>query len=63
MKKRVRTPMWSDRVKKLIEREGSIETLAGKLGVNFFTVLRWRQGKSKPSHLAQKKIVEMEVSA
>jgi DNA-binding transcriptional regulator YiaG len=55
--------MWSDRVKKLIEREGSIETLAGKLGVSFFTVLRWRQGQSKPSHLAQRKIEEMEVSA
>lgn len=52
---------WSERVKALLLIEqGSIETLAMKLGVSFFTVLRWKNGEVKPSRMAQKLIEKME---
>ena len=52
---------WSDRVKTLLVADGrSLESLAAKLGVSFFTVLRWKNGEVKPSRMAQKLIEKME---
>jgi DNA-binding transcriptional regulator YiaG len=52
---------WSERVKALLAVQGgSLETLATKLGVSFFTVLRWRNGEVKPSRMGQKLVEKME---
>ena len=32
----------------------SREELARRLGISFFTILRWEKGKTKPSPMAQK---------
>ena len=55
---------WTERVKSLLSKEdGSIEALASKLGVSFFTVLRWKNGQRKPSKMAQKLISDLEEKA
>lgn len=61
MKTRKSRKSWSERVKTLIKREGgSMEALAGKLGVSFFTVLRWKNGECKPSPIMRREIEKME---
>lgn len=45
-----------ERIEKLISKYGSIELFAGNVGVSVMTVYRWRDGRSKPSRMADNKI-------
>jgi DNA-binding transcriptional regulator YiaG len=53
---------WKVRVEALLSKVGSVESLAGKLGVSYFTVLRWRTGKVRPSVMGQR-LIKLEESA
>lgn len=56
----MKKPTWASRIDALIEKLGSPEAVAARLGVSFFTVLRWKNGEHEPSPLAQEKIEELE---
>lgn len=51
---------WCERVKSLSARLGGKEALAAKLGVSFWTVMRWENSSRKPSSLARHRIEELE---
>lgn len=51
---------WPARVQALVDRYGSAEALALAAGVSYLTVQRWRAGDHQPSHLAQRRLEELE---
>jgi hypothetical protein len=58
----VKKKTWKARVEALAIRLGSVEATAGKLGVSYFTVLRWKSGKVEPSIMGQRLIEKEEVN-
>ena len=48
-----------EHVKSLVERYGSYEAAAWKIGVSWVTMQRWVSGRTSPSHLAARRIREV----
>jgi DNA-binding transcriptional regulator YiaG len=59
-KRKAKPENWAVRVEALTTRYGSAEALALAAGVSYLTVQRWRVGIHKPSHLARKRLEELE---
>lgn len=53
---------WSKRIEVLIDRMGSLEALAARLGVSWFSVRGWRRGEHEPSSMARRQIEILEKS-
>lgn len=51
---------WQDKIEALIQGMGGPGALADRLGVSYFTVIRWRSGAHKPSALAQISVGNLE---
>ena len=51
---------WQEKIGKLIDAAGGPGHLADRLGVSYFTVIRWRSGAHKPSQLAQVSLGRLE---
>ena len=48
-----------EQVKSLVKRYGSYEALAREIGVSWVTIQRWVSGRTNPSHLAARRILEV----
>lgn len=55
-----KTKTWAERVEALVQKLGSREAVAVKLGVSYFTVMRWASGAHTPSPLAAANIEALE---
>ncbi len=51
---------WKERIQALVDRYGSRETVAAKLGVSYWTVTGWLVRDTVPSLLARRQISDLE---
>jgi molybdenum-dependent DNA-binding transcriptional regulator ModE len=59
----VKQKSWDVRVLALVTRLGSVEATAAKLGVSYFTILRWKAGRVEPSIMGRRLIEREEQEA
>ena len=52
--------IWQEKIERLIDAVGGPGALKDRLGVSYYTVIRWRSGAHKPSALAQISVGQLE---